>query len=206
MNRLDVSLLPHGALDHRGLIWWGNLLLLAIETTMFALLVAAYLYFRQNITPWPPPRVQRFPVLLDPNPALLLPTVNLALLLASCVPTYLGDLAAKALDRRGVLRWDVVSLSMGVAAIVLRFFEFGAIHFRWDENAYASLVWVLLGTHLAHLFVMVLEEGNTFVWVALRGLDKKHALDMRVSAIYWYWVVGVWVLLYALIYLSPRLL
>jgi len=45
---LDVSGLPQSALDRRSLVWWGNTLLLVIETTMFALLVASYFYVIMN--------------------------------------------------------------------------------------------------------------------------------------------------------------
>ncbi|HYE96118.1 MAG TPA: cytochrome c oxidase subunit 3 [Rubricoccaceae bacterium] len=207
MKHIDASLVPSGALDHRGVIWWGNLLLLVIETTMFALLVAVYLYLRQNTEPWPPPRVQGGPpFVLDPNPSLLIPTINLFVLLVALVPTYLADKAAHNLDWAGTLKWDALSLGLGWVAVVLRFFEFEALHFTWDENAYASIVWMILGVHLAHILVVLIEEGNTAVWVWRRGIDKKHALDMRVSTIYYYWVVGTWVLLYPLVYLLPRVI
>ena len=207
MKHIDASLVPSGALDHRGVIWWGNLLLLVIETTMFALLVAVYLYLRQNTEPWPPPRVQGGPpFVLDPNPSLLIPTINLVVLLVALIPTYLADKAAHNLDRVGTLKWDAFSLGLGWLAVVLRFFEFEALHFTWDENAYASIVWMILGVHLAHILVVLIEEGNTAVWVWRRGIDKKHALDMRVSTIYYYWVVGTWVLLYPLVYLLPRVI
>ena len=205
MKPVDASVLPSGSLDYRAPIWWGNLLLLAIETTMFALMVACYLYYRQNIEPWPPPRARGEPPhRFDPNPSLLLPTVGLAVLLASGATAYVGDVAAKAMDRAGILRWDGLTLLLGGVALVLRFFELDALHFRWDENAYASIVWLIVGTHLLHLLVVILEVGNTWVWIRSRGLDKKHATDALVSTVYWYWVVGTWVLLYGLVYLLPR--
>ena len=43
---LDVSALEDGAADSRALLWWGNLSMMAIEGTMFAMLVGTYLYLR----------------------------------------------------------------------------------------------------------------------------------------------------------------
>lgn len=207
MKCVDASLLPSGALDYKAPVWWGNVLLLVIETMVFAFLVTAYLYFRQNIEPWPPPRVQGGPpFLLDPNPSLLVPTIGLVLLLASGVTAAFGDRAAWNMDRPGMLRWDGVTLLLAVLVIVLRFAEFDALHFRWDENAYASTVWAILGLHLAHLLVGLLEVGNTTLYVYIRGLDKKHALDAIVSTVYWFWVVGIWVALYCVVYLLPLVL
>ena len=41
-------------------------------------------------------------------------------------------------------------------------------------------------------------------WVLLKGLDDKHARDVRVTAVYWYWIVGTWIILYAIVFPGPR--
>ena len=33
----------------------------------------------------------------------------------------------------------------------------------------------------------------------------KHRVDLTALAIYWYWVVGVWLVIYAVVYFTPRL-
>jgi len=204
IHRIDAASLPSGATDHRAPIWWGNVLLLAIETTMFMLLVAVYLYLVEFTSPWPPPKVQRLPVVWDTNPSLLISSINLLVIAAACIPAHLSDLAARRLDRVGVVRWQSVTFALALAAIVLRFLEFPGLHHRWDENAYGSITWTLLGMHLAHLMVVFVEGSFTVIWVAAKGIDGKHAMDVRNTVIYWYWVAGIWVLLYGLVYLGPR--
>ena len=66
---LDVSSLELGTADSRSTIWWGNLSMMAIEGTMFAMLIATYLYLRVANLDWPPNTVV--------NPDLTLPTINL---------------------------------------------------------------------------------------------------------------------------------
>src|SRR3982751_330183 len=89
---IDVSNLPGTVLDHRSPIWWGNILLLAIETTMFALLVAMYFYARVvDFVVWPPPQVNRQPILYHTAPDLFLPTINLIILLVSVAPMLWAD-------------------------------------------------------------------------------------------------------------------
>jgi heme/copper-type cytochrome/quinol oxidase subunit 3 len=100
----------------------------------------------------------------------------------------------------------LLSIALGIAAIVLRFYEFPALQFRWDDNAYAGTVWLILGMHLAHLITATSENLIMTAWVFAKGMDDKHARDIRVTAVYWYWVVGIWVLLYALVYFGPRVL
>jgi heme/copper-type cytochrome/quinol oxidase subunit 3 len=66
-------------------------------------------------------------------------------------------------------------------------------------------VWTILGLHLTHLIVGTLENGIMIAWIAAHGMDEKHARDIRVNAVYWYWIGAMWVLLFAIVYLGPRL-
>lgn len=207
MNRrhaVDVSKLPHSVLDHRSTIWWGNALLVIIETVMFAILVGAYFYLKQNFTQWPPPQSNTIPADFDPVPGLGYASVNLAVIALSFGPMYLADRAALKRRRRLVDLGLLLTVLMGAAAIALRFHEMGDLKFRWSENAYSSIVWLILGLHLMHLFIGTLENLLMLVWVTLKGLDDKHARDVRVTAVYWYWVIGTWIILFAIVMVGPR--
>src|SRR6187551_3306045 len=100
---IDVSELPHHGFDTLDTIWWGNNLLLAIETSMFVLLIATYFYLRQNFELWPPPLAQ-LTAPLDPLPGLSYGTANLLLLLLSCVPMIWADVSARRASQPGVQR------------------------------------------------------------------------------------------------------
>lgn len=201
---LDVTAFPEVGWDAKAPLWWANTCLLVIETAMFAILAASYFYVRMNFQEWPPPRVNRLPILYDTNPNLFWGTMNTVLLLVSCVPVVLLDKGARRLDSAAVKRGLVILIACGCAAIALRFFEFRAIHFSWDDNAYASVVWMLLGAHLLHLIVASLEGFVTATHVFTHPLDEKHAVDVTVSCVYWYWVVGIWVVTYGLVYFGAR--
>jgi cytochrome c oxidase subunit 3 len=202
---LDVSELPESALDHRSLIWWGNLLLLVIETVMFALLVASYLYVRMNYAEWPPPLVHDTVTLNHPVPPLGRPTATLALLVFSLLPAIVADRAALAERTRAVrISFSLVVLA-GLVAAWLRFRELPALQFSWDDNAYASVIWTIVCLHLLHVIVSTAENFALLLWAVTHPLDKKHARDVRVSVAYWYWVVGIWIPLYALVYWGPRM-
>jgi cytochrome c oxidase subunit III len=204
IRTIDVSKLPTGALDHRSPVWWGNLWLLVIETAMFGILVASYLYIRLNYPQWPPPRVDREPILYNSAPALFWPLVNLGLILVTCVPVFLCDRACLALNHPKVKFWLPIALVLMLTTIAARAFEFPALHFRWDDNAYGSVTWMLLGTHALHLVTAALETFMMLTWTQRRPLDLKHARDVRLVAIYWYWIAGSWVLLHVLVFWSPR--
>ena len=91
----------------------------------------------------------------------------------------------------------------GLAAIALRFREFHGTQFRWDDNAYASVVWAILLMHLIHLLVGTIEDAMMFAYISIYGLDDKHARDVRVTAVDPYWIAGIWVPLFAIVYFGP---
>lgn len=204
MRAIDVSHLPTTVYDTKAPIWWGNALLLAIETTVFACMLAVYFTTWTTLSPFPPPQVDHYPINLNPVPALTIPTINLIVLLVSLVPAILLDRAGRRRDEGAAKVLLVATLAFNVAAIVLRFYEFNSLLFRWDDNAYASIIWTILGMHLIHLFVMAFEDVYSLAWVLTHGLDEKHAVDVTVVAVYWYWIVAVWVLFYGVIYIAPR--
>lgn len=203
---IDISHLPPDTLDHRSPIWWGNFLLLMIETTMFAILVGVYLYLRLiGFQQWPPPLVDVHPPNYHPVPELKIATINLVLLLVSLAPMIVVDRACSKRQLNVVRIGLVVCILFGLAAIWLRFHEFHALLFRWDTNAYGSVTWTILGMHLLHLITGTVENGLMTAWIFRHGMDDKHARDIRVGAVYWYWIVGIWVLLYGLVFWGPRI-
>ncbi|HEX7297337.1 MAG TPA: cytochrome c oxidase subunit 3 [Pyrinomonadaceae bacterium] len=200
---MDVSELPHHDFDTVDPVWWGNNGLLAIETSMFVILIVTYFYLRQNFTEWPPP-IALMTAPLNPLPDLGPGTWNTALLLFSLLPIVLADLSARRGYRLGAQVALVICLLCGAAAIALRSFEFPAVKFRWDSNAYGSVVWFLLGMHLAHLITLTAETVLLTTWIFIREFDMKHRLDITALAVYWYWVVGIWLVVYTVVYWAPR--
>ncbi|MFL5328519.1 MAG: heme-copper oxidase subunit III [Gemmataceae bacterium] len=204
--QLNVESLPPHAFDTRSPVWWGNTLLTFIETMTVTLMVASYLYLCRNETQWPPPLLNRDPPIYEPLPNLGPGTVNLVLMLVSLVPMIWADWSARRGRYAGVIFGLATALILGCIATGVRFLEFPAVKVSWDDNAYGSLVWAILVLQLFYLVVAVAEAGITLLWVGLHGLDEKHAMDVTLTAVYWYWDVAAWIVLYAIVYWTPRLL
>jgi len=201
---IDVSALKHHDFDTYDPVWWGNNLLLAIETSMFAILIATYFYLRQNFALWPPPLAQ-LTATLRPLPELGYGTANTILLLLGCIPMVFADLAARRNNRDRARIMLVICAVIGFGALVLRGFEYSAMYFRWDSNAYGSIVWFMLGMHMLHLMILTTETVLLTIWIFNREFDMKHRVDIVTIGVYWYWVVAIWVVLYAIIYFTPRI-
>jgi cytochrome c oxidase subunit I+III len=192
---LDVGALPSYAFGQRSLLWWGTIWLIAIEGTMFALAIVTYLYLRDRSPVWP---MEAFP------PALRWGTLNTIVMLLSVIPNELTKKAAERLDLRGVHVWMIVCIVFGGLFIVIRGFEFTALGILWDQNAYGSVVWLLLGLHTVHVLT---DFGDTIVLAVLMftgPLEEKRFVDVSENALYWYFVVLAWLPIYAVIYLIPR--
>jgi len=203
---LDVSHLPATAFDYRAPLWWGNTLLLCIETAMFGILVAIYFTVAMNLSPFPPPRVDRLPVLYDSSPDLFLPVIGLIVIVASLAPGIWLDLSSRRRNTGAAKIAICLTLAFNIAAIAIRYYEFDSLKFKWDDNAYGSITWMILGMHLLHMITLGCEDLFLMFWMFTKGLDDKHSLDITVTAVYWYWIVGVWVVLFPLIYFVPRMI
>ena len=198
MNRpvIDVGDLPSFAFHHRSLVWWGTMGLIAIEGMMFALLVTAYLYLKGRSPHWPPGHF---------SPDLFWGTVNTIVLLVSAIPNHLTKKAAEHLQLGKVRLWMAVALLLALVFNVIRIFEFQSLNVWWDENAYGSVVWVLLGFHTAHILTDFMDSSVILALLFIGPLEESHFVDVSENSMYWYFVVISWIPIYAVIYLAPRI-
>jgi cytochrome c oxidase subunit III len=191
----DVSGLPDYGFGNRMTPFWGTLGFMTLEGTGFALAAGAYLYIVFINQQWP---------LADKPPDLSWATLLTAVMLLSLWPNQIVKRNAKREDLSRV-RGDLLIMSfIAVVVLVIRAFEFTTLNVRWDQNAYGSIVWVLLGLHTAHILT---DAIDTFVVTALmftKHVHGKRFSDVEDNAIYWDFVVTSWLPIYGLIYWAAR--
>lgn len=192
---LDVSVLPNYAFGNAGLVWWGTVGFMVIEGSMFVIGLVVYFYLRLQVTDWPPSL---------PNPDLGYGTANLALVLVSIVPAYLTKVAAEKYDLRRVRIWLTTLVLFGIGNVVLRGFEYTALNCRWDDNAYGSIVWVLLSMHTIHIATDVVDSMVLLVLMFMGPITKNRFVDVSENSLYWYFIVAWWIPIYLTIYFMPR--
>jgi heme/copper-type cytochrome/quinol oxidase subunit 3 len=86
---------------------------------------------------------------------------------------------------------------------VLRAFELRAVNVRWDTNAYGSVAWATL---VAHSTLLLLEAAETLAITALMfqpDVEERDLSGVSDNALYWYFLTGVWIPLYVMVFLSP---
>ena len=192
---LDVSALPKFAFGHKGLIWWGTTGFMVIEGSMFVMALIVYFYLRLKVEQWPPSL---------PDPDIGFATANLLLILASCIPNAFAKKAAERFDLRSVRLWLVVLSVIGLIALVLRAFEYTQLNCRWDDNAYGSIVWLLLSLHTIHVATDVVDGGVLTALMFIGPVTERRFVDVSENSLYWYFIVAWWIPIYLTIYFAPR--
>jgi cytochrome c oxidase subunit 3 len=194
---LDLTELPADGIGLAGPTWWGTLAFMLIEGTGFALSIVVYLYLMSLAPKWP---------LETTPPDLLAGTLLTVLLLASLVPNVLVSRWARSKELAKVRIGLVVMSLLGIAPLILRIFEFPAMHIKWDQNAYGSIVWLMLGLHTSHIITDVVETlVLTCLMFSRHGDNARRYGDVGDNAMYWNFVVASWLPIYACLYWLPRL-
>jgi heme/copper-type cytochrome/quinol oxidase subunit 3 len=191
----DVRTLPRVVYGHRSQMWWGTLGFIMIEGSTLFICVVTYFYLRRNFATWPPEHIYR--------PSLVIPSIQAALMLLSNIPMRAVDRASSRLDLAGVRSGMVICSVLSVIMCVLRALELKALNVRWDTNAYGSVAWATL---VAHSTLLLLETAETLAITALMFQPDVEARDLSGvsdNALYWYFLTGVWIPLYVMVFLSP---
>ena len=194
-DALDVSVLPSYGFGTRSVMWWGTVAMCAIEGTAFAFMIIIYFYLRSLSGTWPAGGAA---------PDLAWCTVNLVIILASAVPNWFADRAAIDQNLPVVRLMLVLGTLCGLALCAVRTMEFTALNVRWDDSAYGSVIWMLMGLHT---FNLVTDVVDTMVLTAVmfkQPLEGKRYVDIAENCGYWVFIVVTWIPIYAVVYWAPR--
>jgi heme/copper-type cytochrome/quinol oxidase subunit 3 len=193
---VDASGLPRHAQGLRTPLWWGTVLLIAIESTCFAVLFNSYLYLKNNFQEWPP----------DERLHLLPGAVSLATLLLTLPPTFMYRRAACTEHFTAMRRWLVIATGLTFVSIAARVWEIAAVPFQWTGSAYASVVWMSLGMHTFEIVTGAVESLFMCSILFRSHAELKTFEDVEASALFWFFSVLVWVPFAAIFYIEalPR--
>jgi heme/copper-type cytochrome/quinol oxidase subunit 3 len=140
--------------------WWGMMMLVAAEATLFGCLIGTYFYLRFSTAHWPPDGIAK--------PSVVVPLVLALVLVASVVPLRLGT------------RWGIalaLLLQAGYFAYGVHDFADRLHAFTPQTDAYGSIYYVLLGADHAHVAVGLLFD----LWLLVRY----RVVALRVVTVYW---------------------
>jgi cytochrome c oxidase subunit 3 len=193
----DLSHLPESAMGPRNIVWWGNIGFMAIEGTAFLLAAGTYLYLMSEGPAWPPAG--------DRAPDMLWGGLFTAGLLLSAIPNAWVMRAARRKDAKAVRLSTLLMSVIGAVLLVPRGFELAHLNVSWYQDAYGSVLWMLMILHTSHI---ITDWGDTCVqavWLYTHRIGDDQFADVEDNSNYWTFVVLSWLPIAALVYLAPRL-
>lgn len=189
--------LPVGGLGKGATGWWGMVLLIATEASLFVYLLFSYFYLGSMARgAWPPPG--------PPDLRLALP--NTLILLLSSATMWWADSGLRR-GNQGRLRLGLVlTLALGIVFLAIQVTEYRHKPFTPATDAYGSLFFTITGFHGAHVLVGLLMVAVVAVRAWLGHFSERRHLAVTNVSLYWHFVDLVWLAVFASLYLSPRFL
>ncbi|MBI4380030.1 MAG: heme-copper oxidase subunit III [candidate division NC10 bacterium] len=175
----------------------GMLVFLAFEGMFFAGLLGTFLVFRLGSQFWPPVGQPRLPILVT--------SANTAILLFSSWTMRNGLRAMRKGDWDGLttgLSWTAL---LGTTFLIVQGSEWLRLirhGLTLSAGIYGATFYTLIGCHGLHVLGAVI-----WLLIARIGLSDKRfwarrQVGVELGGMYWYFVVALWPVLFALVYLS----
>jgi len=170
----------------------GTLLFCVVEAMLFAGLISAHTIVKSNAIEWPPPGQPRLPV-----ERTLLNTA--ALLLSAPVLFWAGRRFAR--HRHDAVRPMAAAIALGAFFVGFQGWEWlGLLRegLTLTSSQHGSFFYLIVGMHAIHAVAAL----GALVWAWRRLLELRLSPGaFSGTAVFWYFVVVVWPMLYWRVYL-----
>jgi cytochrome c oxidase subunit 3 len=179
-----TPIVPNGVL--------GMLIFVAAEAMIFAGMISAFTIFRSSALVWPPPDQPRLPV----EETL----INTAALLASGAFLYWAQ-RIYVRDRERARRPLLVAMLLGAFFVVFQGAEWVALirqGLTLTSSTLGSFFDLIVGLHGLHAVAALAVLAYTW-WLLQRGWLAQ--TQLAAAQVFWYFVVGLWPILYGVVYL-----
>jgi cytochrome c oxidase subunit III len=191
---------PTGVSGGRSPGFWGMVMLIFTEATLFGILLFSYFFLRfQHSAVWPPAEIEK--------PRLSLVLIMTPILLLSSGPMHWAHTGIRQGKRWRLRLGLLLTFVMGATFLGLQAIEYHGIltrEFTARTNVYGSLFFTITGFHGMHVAVGLLMI-LWLQWYAGRGrFNAERHLPVENVALYWHFVDAVWVFILATLYLSPH--
>jgi cytochrome c oxidase subunit 3 len=178
---------------------WGMLSFLLSEVAIFGTLIVTYLYYIGKDVVGPTPAA-----------ALTLPLVlgTTACLLVSSATIHVAERALASGDQGRFLRWWAATIVLGVLFLLGTAYEwYGLIHdhgLTISRNLFGTTYYTLVGLHALHVTGGVVVLLTMLGLAAARRVTRVNRGGVGLVSWYWHFVDGVWVVVFAVVYLVGR--
>jgi heme/copper-type cytochrome/quinol oxidase subunit 3 len=177
--------------------WWGMVMLITTEAMIFLALLSSYFFVRAGASHWPLGAIKA--------PELTRSSIFTVVLLGSSIPIFWAESAIRRGHMHAVRIGLLLSFLMGSAFLGHSVWDFLDLEFKFNQNAYASLFFVIVGLHATHVFVGLLMSMVVQLKASLGKVTPERYLTLEVFSLYWHFVDGVWIFVFSSLFISPHL-
>jgi heme/copper-type cytochrome/quinol oxidase subunit 3 len=173
----------------------GMLFLVAAEVMFFSGLISAYIINRSGVEQWPPLNQPRLPVFVT--------GINTLVLLLSGVFMWLFVQSREKAPQRAKKRL-IISIVLGATFLLVQGTEWSnmlAAGMHSQSSVFSAFFYTIIGAHGMHVFAGLLLLLYAYR-LSLRTPNAETGEKLQAFGIYWYFVVAVWPILYALVYFN----
>ena len=134
-------------------------------------------------------------------PYVLLQTI---VLLVSSFTAAIALLAARFGKYRDMRRYLIATLLLGLTFLGLELFEFITMYLEghsWQESAFLSSFFALVGLHGAHIAAGLIWLGVFLYYLRERAMDEHMMRKLGLFVLFWHFLDLVWIWIFIIVYL-----
>lgn len=175
----------------------GMLLFLGTDLMFFVALIGAFLVFRLGSPDWPPMSQPRLPILVT--------GLNTAILLASGYTMWRAWRAMRRDHQRSMMRQLTLTAILGATFLIVQGSEWVRLvgfGLTMSSSVYGAIFYTLIGCHAVHVLGAVIWLMLVLALASQQRFTAKRHIALQLCGMYWFLVVGLWPILYTLVYLN----
>jgi len=170
-------------------VWLGS------EAVFFSALIIVYIVMRNRSISGPYPREAL---------NVTLTALNTFILICSSLTMVTALSAIQSGSQRGLVRWLVATMALGLAFLAGQAFEFTSLAnqgLSLSSNLFGGTFFTLTGFHGAHVLIGVIWIGFVVARARRGGYTQSNHLMVELTGLYWHFVDLVWIIIFTLVYL-----
>ena len=198
MSASAIALEQHGGewtLPSKGTV--GMLALIAAESAIFLIFVAAYIFYIGKSLSGPTPRE-----------VLEVPIFSTICLLSSSLTIHFAVAALGSGKQRLFAAWWALTIALGAEFLTGTAMEWRHLIYEAGltihTNLFGTTYYSLVGLHASHVTVGLIALLIVLLFALAGKVHKEHAHRCEVLSMYWHFVDAVWVVVFTVVYVVGR--